>query len=120
MKNCFDCKHCKTIRIGYLTFKELKEYQPSEHILLEQSDNLAGDLVGKCGLGFNERMRDFRKEHGSKTREQIEGDRSLDMECHDYSDGVKILDSMLESTKKLLEHLNNHNLETLKENTDPI
>ena len=103
MKNCFDCKFQKTLRVGLLSWKELNEYQPNEHILLEENNNLSGDLVGKCLQGHNERMRDFRKEHGSKTRTEIEADRSLDMECHDYNDGVKMLDSMIQTPDKLIE-----------------
>lgn len=109
MKNCFDCKFAKTLRVGLLSYKELKEYQPNEHILLEENNNLSGDLVGKCLQGHNERMRDFRKEHGNKTRSVIEGDRSLDMDCHDDHESTKMLQSMIDKTDQLLELLGKEN-----------
>jgi len=109
MKNCFDCKFEKTLRIGLLSSKELKEYHPNQYVLLEENDNFSGDLVGKCLAGFNDRMKEFRKLHGNKTRSAIENDKSLEMDCHDYSDGTKILISMNDKMDQLLEHFKNNN-----------
>lgn len=106
MKNCFECKHSKVFHLGYLSWKEKSEYKPEEHILLKENTGLSGNLMGKCALGHNERMKQFRDEHGNKTTEAIDADRSLDMECHDYHDSTKALIAMCETTDKLIELLN--------------
>lgn len=119
MKNCFDCKHSKTFALDFVDRFQLKEYQenPSAFVTLESKSPLVGIRYGKCLAGFNERMKQFRDEHGDKTREAIEDNRSLDMDCHDYSDGSKKLDEMIGLTQKMLDLLDAKNN---TKNTDPI
>lgn len=108
MNNCFDCKHSKSFSLDLADRQELREYNanPQEYIQLESTSPLLKMRVGKCLLGHNERMRDFRKEHGNKTRTIIDADRSLDMECYEMTDGAKMLQSMIDKTDQILEILN--------------
>lgn len=111
MKNCFDCKHCKTFTLDYADRHDLKEYKetPETFVILTSNNPLVSEKVGKCLIGHNERMKTFREVHGNNTREAIEADRTLDMDCHDYNDGTKMLISLTEKTEELIKLLEKEN-----------
>jgi hypothetical protein len=111
MKNCFDCQHSKTFSLDLADRKELMEYNanPQEYIQLKTDSPLVKMRVGKCLLGYNEKMKSFRDEHGNKTRTTIEEDRSLDMDCHDYHKSTKMLISISDKADEFLKLLQTEN-----------
>jgi hypothetical protein len=107
MKNCFDCVFKDIVFTNLMSFSEKKNFDPSQYVMIEENRHHMGDYMGRCKKGFNDKLLAFHKEHGHSYRKDLEARTDLDMDCHDYSEGVKKLDSMLDSTNKLLEMLTN-------------
>jgi hypothetical protein len=103
MKNCFDCVFKDIVFTNLMSTSEKNAFDPSQYVMIEENRPTMGDYMGRCKKGFNEKFLAFHKEHGQSSYKSLESRTDLDMDCHDYLEGVKRLDSMIESTNKLLE-----------------
>lgn len=103
MKNCFDCKFKESFFENLLTSKERKVFneEKESYVLMEHhSDSVSGNRYGRCKKGNTSLMINFRKENGDMTRTELE-EKNLILDCHEYSDGVKMLDDMIAKTNTL-------------------
>lgn len=105
MKNCFDCVFKDIVFTNLMSQAEEKNFDRSQYVMLEENYKTSGDYMGRCKKGHNEKFLAFHKEHGKSKMKELELRTDLDMECHEYSEVTKKLDSMIESTNKLLELL---------------
>jgi hypothetical protein len=106
MKNCFGCKFKRTLSTGLLSSSECKTFKREDYVLLKEAEqgSTIGETVGKCDAGFNDRFESFWHEHNRKTHDQLREEK-IELNCHDYEDGTKILISMNEKTTELIEKL---------------
>ncbi len=100
MKNCIDCKFSYTKSVDLMSSKEQKEFKAENYVVLSDTSSLCGQRVGRCKAGHNAVLEKFWKENGSKTRDDIEMS-GLELPCHDYDDGIKMLDSISKKVDEL-------------------
>lgn len=94
-----------------MTPKENQEFIANIHdwVMIHPPKDFMGTHVGQCLKGFNNKMKTFKLEHGHMSRADIEADHTLDMDCHESTDTVKMLDSMIKGVDKLSKLLNKSN-----------
>lgn len=82
MKGCIDCKHYK----HEMLFNEQNKF----------------DSVSSCEMGNQEEMAQWWMESAHKKRGV---DTFTEMACHEYSEGTKLLDGMIQKLDQMLSEL---------------
>jgi len=103
MKNCFDCVFKDIVFTNLMSCAERETFDRSQYVMIGENLSHTGDYMGRCKKGFNEKFLAFHKEHDYSNRKGLETRIDLEMECHEYSEGIKKLYEMVESINNFLE-----------------
>lgn len=97
-KNCFECKYAN------IKFKEDVKNNNSDYVLITADENsILGDMYGICYKNNTEKLINFYKRYGISRPKNMAN--NVNFDCHEYSDGVKMLNKCIENADKLLNQL---------------
>lgn len=104
MRTCFDCKDCVIKYTGLMSSPENKIFIQSihEYVLLKEPKDFTGTHVGRCMKGHNNKMKTFILEHGKSSRDEIEADHTLEMDCFTSHESTTALDAIISKTDEML------------------